>query len=348
MNDGSGPARLAAGALLATLAVVLWPAGALGDVLIMKNGDRLTGTVDRLEGGTLTFKTRYAGTLSVGWGDVASLSTVQPVTIVTEDEKVLTGTLAPEEGNGGTMFTEQAAEPFPIDLSTVNYINPPPDLLGLGIRWHGDVNAGLIVERGNTDKDQYHLDFSLKGRSKHYRHRLFGQYSFVVNEGENTASNWDLAGTSDRFLNKKLYVSGSLSFQNNKFQDIRLRTTPAVSVGYQVWESELRNLSVDFGPAYVDERHYEGEDIDYWAGRWGLDLDYWVYRRVTQFFHTQTGRVSVNPDHRVIWNTRQGLRFPLTDHLRTTLELDYNLDTEPEVGVEKTDTKYLVTIGYAW
>lgn len=348
MTDRSGAANLAAGALLAALGVVLWPVGALGDVLIMKNGDRLTGTAERLDGGKLTFKTGYAGTLSVNWGDVDSLVTEQPVTLVTEDEEILTGTLAPEEGNGGTVLTEQAAEPVPIDLNTVSYINPPPDFLGLGIRWRGNVNAGLIVERGNSDKDQFHLDFSLKGRSKHYRHRLFGQYNYEVNEGENTISNWNLSGASDRFLNEKLYVSGSLSFQNNKFQDIRLRTTPAVSVGYQVWESDLRNLSAELGPAYVDERHYEGEDIDYWAGRWALDLDYWVYRRITQFFHTSTGRVSINPDHRVIWDTRQGLRFPLTDHLRTTLEFDYDLDTEPEPGVEKGDAKFLATVGYAW
>jgi hypothetical protein len=47
------------------------------DTVVMKNGDRLTGTTIKLEAGKLTFKAAYADPIALAWDQVASLTLSQ-------------------------------------------------------------------------------------------------------------------------------------------------------------------------------------------------------------------------------------------------------------------------------
>ena len=53
--------------------VLLCATFAAADELRLTNGDRFTGTVVQLSGGTLTFETAH-GALSVAWAEISSLS----------------------------------------------------------------------------------------------------------------------------------------------------------------------------------------------------------------------------------------------------------------------------------
>ena len=53
------------------------------DTVVLKNGDKLTGTAVKLDGGKLTFKTAYADAIAITWDQVASLTTSQPMVLPT-------------------------------------------------------------------------------------------------------------------------------------------------------------------------------------------------------------------------------------------------------------------------
>ena len=44
------------------------------DTVVLKNGDRLTGTAIKLDGGKLTFKTAYSDPIVLVWDQVANSS----------------------------------------------------------------------------------------------------------------------------------------------------------------------------------------------------------------------------------------------------------------------------------
>ena len=68
------------------------------DVLVMRNGDRLTGTIKALYGGVLYFSLPYViDTLSVDWTKVARLESKQLFIVKTEDGSVYNGTLSSSE-----------------------------------------------------------------------------------------------------------------------------------------------------------------------------------------------------------------------------------------------------------
>ncbi|MGD2150830.1 MAG: hypothetical protein PVF99_09500, partial [Desulfobacterales bacterium] len=62
--------------LLTMITVAFLIAGnSLADEVRLKNGDRLTGKVIRMEADKLILKTIYAGEISIVWQEVASIKT---------------------------------------------------------------------------------------------------------------------------------------------------------------------------------------------------------------------------------------------------------------------------------
>ncbi len=73
------------------------------DVIVMKNGDRLTGEIKGLNEGVLYMSMNYIlGTSSVQWSKVAHLESKQLFLVKTEDGSVYTGTLNDHEHSRGS------------------------------------------------------------------------------------------------------------------------------------------------------------------------------------------------------------------------------------------------------
>jgi hypothetical protein len=89
--------------LAASLAAALSPfpaAAAKTDVIVMKNGDRLTGEVRKLERGYLTYKTDDMGTLSVEWDKVARVTARTEFEVDDLQGGIYFGTLQPGPEDG--------------------------------------------------------------------------------------------------------------------------------------------------------------------------------------------------------------------------------------------------------
>src|SRR6266540_6988383 len=60
---------------------------ALGDQIIFKNGDRLTGTVKSADGGKIVIETPMAGTVTADLANVSTFTTDQPIALQLQDGK---------------------------------------------------------------------------------------------------------------------------------------------------------------------------------------------------------------------------------------------------------------------
>ena len=58
------------------------------DTVVLKNGDRLTGTALKLEDGKLTFKTSYADPIALAWDQVASLAVTETLVLPSNKGKL--------------------------------------------------------------------------------------------------------------------------------------------------------------------------------------------------------------------------------------------------------------------
>ena len=85
-------------ATLVLLGPLLAPSAALAaktDVVVLSNGDHLTGEVKDLERGRLTFKTDDMGTLAIEWDNIRSIAATAPFEIDDLDGRRYVGSLEP-------------------------------------------------------------------------------------------------------------------------------------------------------------------------------------------------------------------------------------------------------------
>jgi putative salt-induced outer membrane protein YdiY len=318
------------------------------DEVEIKNGDKLSGTVQRMEEDTLVLSTSYAGDISISWGQIATLQTENPITIVMRDTTTLEGTLVViKTGEIGVLPTNSKGI-TPLKLSDIIFINPPRELLYTGIRTRGRFNFGIIFQKGNTNKEQYNFDGEGSGRGQHNRYKLEWDSNLERDSANTTVQNASISGNIDRFITKKLFLATHLTLEHDRLKDLDLRATGGGEVGYQFLESTEKNLSLRVGLSYVKEFFTEDNDTDFYAFRWRPDFDYTLYKNFAQFFHTHTGIWNLKESGRVIIQTKTGFRLPIADNFNTTFQLDLDWDSETPSDAKQLDAKYRVTAGYNW
>lgn len=332
--------------LVLFLVMVLVPRCGLPDTVFLHNGDRLSGSIIGKAADRLTLKTDYAGKLKIQWADVSHLVTDNPVRVILDDGTAVTGRLS-ATADGELRIAAQPGTPAaPLSMLRIAAINPP-EAVGLVVK--GQLNAGIDMDRGNTDNDTYHIDAESVFRWPADRVTIGGKGDLERSEGVDTKQQADLAGKYDHFMNEKWYLYSGLGFEHDRFADLDLRTVVSLGSGYQVFETERTNLSIEGGPAYIWENYDTSEDQDYVAAHWALRFDHRLYEAWNlQAFHKQSLDLRLRETSDYILKTETGLRLPIIDRLQTTLQFNFDRNSAPAQGAEKNDYEYLLTGGYTW
>jgi len=76
----------------------LFSIAARADQVVMKNGDRVTGSIIKQDGKAITIKTDSFGVVTASWDQVASVESDKPVNVVLKNGKTLLGTLGSSDG----------------------------------------------------------------------------------------------------------------------------------------------------------------------------------------------------------------------------------------------------------
>jgi len=317
---------------------------ALADEVHLKNGDRISGKIIRMEEDKLVVKTDYAGEISVAWKQVASVKADEKIKVVLGDGTTLEGQTVEFEDGKMKLKTEKLEAPLSFDLADVEAINPkakPP------VRITARANVGIIQESGNTDTDNLRLDGSFVGRTDKSRFGVGGEINREKSDDEYTVKNWLAYANYDYFISQKWYWYVGTLLENDEFADLDLRSTIGTGIGYQVIETDMLNLSFSAGPAYVDENFILADDNSYAAGQWAINYDQYFFNKFLQLFHNQTGVVSLDDSSDWFIKTRQGARFPLYKGLTGTLQYNYDYDHNPSPEAkEKYDSKFMFLLGY--
>ena len=327
------------------ISIPLAAGGSIADVVILENGDRISGKTIRMENGILTFNTEYAGEVSIDWNRVAALTTDAPLQVV-----LLDGTTAEMPAlfsRGGKadeieLEGEKALEKF--EAADVKSLHSKPKPR---VKIIARANAGLSNERGNTDTDSYHIDAELVTRTEKHRFTLGGELNNQKAQKEATAENWQAYGKYDFFISKSWFLYTAALFEHDKFADLDLRTTLGAGAGFQFFESKELNLSASVGGSYVDENFIVATDDEFYAGQWILRYDQFFFNQSVQLFHSNNGTVSLEEADNWQIKTRQGLRFPLYRGLTATFQYNYDYNNKPSPdALSKWDSRTLFLLGY--
>jgi hypothetical protein len=101
------------------------------------------------------------------------LITDDPITVIFNDGKVVSGISQKASFNMMQLETEKGEAPFAFKLSEVAAINPGKKPV---VKITARLNVGLTQERGNTDKDRFRLDGEFVARTEKNRYTLLGEF----------------------------------------------------------------------------------------------------------------------------------------------------------------------------
>jgi putative salt-induced outer membrane protein YdiY len=338
--------RISLPRLYLSLLCLLLPVSGLADEVFLKNGDRLSGILVSKSGDKLVLETSYAGKIEILWSDVSHLTTQQAVRILLDDETERSGILSATDGAELRIAADIDAEPESLPMARIAAINPP---VMPRLKIKGQANAGFDWDRGNTDQDTYHVDAESIFRWPDDRFTLNGSGNLEKSNGDKTKQQADLAGKYDHFLNGKWYLYSGLGFEHDKFADLTLRTKLTAGTGYQIFETDRTNLSIEGGPAYVWENYDNSENQDYAAARWALRFDHFLIEAwKLQAFHKHSLDWSLEESSDYLFQSETGLRIPIFDSLQATAQVNFDRDNAPAAGAKKNDYEYLITGGYTW
>jgi putative salt-induced outer membrane protein YdiY len=316
----------------------------MADEVHLKNGDRISGKIVKMEEDKLLVKTDYAGEISLAWGQVASVKADEKIKVVLSDGTTLEGQTVELEEGKMKLKAEKIDTTLSFDLADVTAINPkakPP------VRITARANVSIIQESGNSDTHNLRLDGSFVARTDKSRFRMGGEVNREKSDDVYTVKNWLAYANYDYFISQKWYWHVGTLLQNDEFADLDLRSTIATGIGYQVFETDTLNLSFSAGPSYVKENYIVAADDSYTAGQWAVNYDQYFFNKFFQLFHNHVGYVSLESSSDWFINTRQGVRFPLYKGITGTLQYNYDYNHNPSSGAkENYDSELMFLLGY--
>lgn len=316
------------------------------DTVVLRNGDRLTGTVINVSADTVRLQTDYAGEIAIERQKVATLTTDGPVPLMISDQ-IVRGRIGAGEDDTVTVTREDGATES-IPLAQIAYIKPTPRQGGPGVNYAGRINLGYSRSAGNSDNERLYGEGELRARHKDYRWSIGGDARESSDDGVKSESNWRARGNYDWFFRPRQFLYARTTFEHDKFRDVDLRSTVGGGYGYQLLETDTTNLSLQGGVDYVNVQREVGENEEYPAAGWGINYDQKVWDGRVVLFHNQDGFWSLEDSDNVLVRTKTGLRFPLGDGFNATAQLNLDWDNDPPPGTKSTDETWLFTLGYSW
>jgi putative salt-induced outer membrane protein YdiY len=334
------PWKLALELGFGVLLLVLPPHSAIADEVRMKNGDRLTGEIVRMEKELLIFKSAYAEEkLSISWKEVDCIISEHNLPTEFKDNEFLIGRIScPENGKfqiDSTLFGES----IPTPLNQLLSVNPST--------YSGLFNLGGSLNSGNTDTRALNVATLFQVRTRKHRFTVDAKHNYAAANGETTARNSSGSLKYDFFTREKVYSYAQSLTEQDYFANLNLRNTEGLGMGYQFFDTRQISLFVETGISYFNEDVIVGDDTRSAAVRWAAGLDRQVGPKRIKLFHRQEGYYSSSAKS-VVLRTEQGFLIPLLDNISANFEVDYRYNSSPQAGIKKSDLSVILGLTYEY
>jgi putative salt-induced outer membrane protein YdiY len=239
------------------------PALLRADTVVLKNGDHLTGTAVKLDGGKLTFKTPYADAIVIAWDQVTNLTTAQPLILPTPKGKL--NVTVVERSDAGLELTTSTG-PVTLPASEVTVLRSAADQQayeaslnpGWGHAWTGAANVSLALARGNSETTTFGAGFTAARATRNDKTSLYANtlYSTNANSTPSTSANASGGGARyDHNLNPRIFVFGSGDFYADELQDLTLRSILGGGFGWHASKTPKQTFDISGGLVWTHENY---------------------------------------------------------------------------------------------
>jgi len=251
---------------LALIFLFLCSASLFADQIVLKNGDRLTGSIEQSDDKTLVIKTEFAGEVTVQWPAVQEINSTQHLYVTLSDGKTVVGTVTTSDGNLAVVTANAGTVTEPKSVVTKLFgeaeqaayeksLHP-----GLLEGWKGGANVGFGLTRGNSQTKNLDIAFTADRKTLHDHLGLYTNSVYATNDapGATPATTANAAQGGIRYdhdFTPRLFVYVGADFQTDALQTLDLRSVFGGGLGVHAIKSARTTLDLLGGINYTREKY---------------------------------------------------------------------------------------------
>ena len=234
------------------------------DQITLKNGDRLTGTIEKSDSKALVIRTEFAGEVTVQWSAVQDIKSDQELHVGLKNGQTVVGPVNSADGKievstktaGNVEAPKENIVVMRSDAEQIAWarLQHPGLLQG----WAGGVNVGFGLTAGNSETRNLALAFN--GIRTGLRDKLTlyagSVYATSATATPNVTANNNKGGLRyDRDITKRLFGFVNADFFTDALQDLNIRAVGGGGLGFHVIKSDATTLDLLGGVNYTHENY---------------------------------------------------------------------------------------------
>jgi hypothetical protein len=335
------------------IAVMLSLCGSLGalpldgkrndDVVVMKNGDKFTGEIKKLQNGILYFKSDYmTDSVQLDWARVDSLDSKDSFNVSLLDGKRLIGVIV--ERNDHTLAVRSPDAEIQGQPHEVIAIVPVEDTFLKQLK--GSVNYGFSFTNGtNATESNFSADVSYL--SDVWRAQLNGSSVFNYQSGARTSGRNNLNFQYLKRISYNWFIGNTASLLTSDQQDLTLRTTAGGAFGRDFISSGTAGMFVLAGVNFTREKYSIGglPNINGAEGLFQLQFSKSTFKtfQINGLFAAYPSLTTLG---RVRISAQSSIQREVYRNLYLSLSVYENYDSEPPSKTPKNDFGTSTSIGW--
>jgi len=322
------------------------------DLIVMKNGDRMTCEIKGLASGVLYVSFDYIdGTTSVDWSKVARLESKQLFVVKTQDGSVYTGTLKTPDTPAGRpvriQVVEVSEQEAVIDRSQIVQMIQTSDRFWQ--RFNGGIGVGVIYSKANQS-----TQYSLNSDTAYVRERWNVAANFDSNLSSNTGAKTSTRNDFTIIVRHLLprnqwFYAGLSDFLQSSTEGITLQSSFGGGIGRYLVNTNLASVAVLAGPAYQNTDYvrtvFAPGNQNIGAAMVYADANLFKFSK-TNLDVTAIVFPAISDPGRVRFHTKASYYIKLFRNLKWNISFYGNWDNQPLPGFSGSD--YGTSVGVTW
>ena len=336
-------------ALLLFLAMIPGLASDRTDIIILKNGDRLTGSIRKVGQGILELKCDHGnGRYRIYWDQVERIESKKVVSVELSSGTRVRGSLSHEPNSPEEHIVQGTGG------EEVRFRLPEVAMMHEGERgfwghFDGNFGAGYTLAKANDTQQ-----FSLNGGVNYYADKFVANGSldalFSSQKGASNTERYHGAAYLYRVLKGNWFVYGGADFLHSDELQLDLRSVALGGAGRFLRRDSKHSIGISGGAGWNREVYFnpvignQNTPEALFAGRWN------VYNLLDDNLNMINGLAvykSLSQGSRTRFDLDSELRWGLPKHLYFNVKFANNYDSSPLGKTPKNDFVFSTGFGYA-
>jgi hypothetical protein len=332
--------------LLIILTMVGTAQAARTDIVVLHNGDGITGEIKELKYARLKFKTDDAGTIYIEWKKVVSLKSKHNFVVATQDGEEYFGTIDSDSTAKRLLVITKDRT---VRLEPILVVEIIPVKNRFWSRFDAAVSLGLNYTKASK-VGQLNLGGDVSYRTKKILSEMELSSIITFQEDRDNTERDNLISTTIYTFSRPWATGGKIGLEKITELGVNLRLLLGGAIGRYLIQTNVSQLTALCGLQFNEEWMTDGG-----PGQSNLEgsaaLDFHIFRYDTPELDFATGfhiYPSLTPVSRVRGDFEIDFKWELVEDLFWNLEFFYEFDSEPpSIDAANSDWGIVLSIGWS-